>query len=156
MPPAIPTTHQPNHLVRSAIRHEFARSRLAVCMYMVDLLQAVDWAAKCGPERGSAAAFVVRIPLLQLVFTVRRHLLHSEHVISGLKSVCQAFFQRCPLCSNRRRGGVGVGRCTRNTAQVRRQTLSLPDGPRSRSLEVGATSELSVGRSALCAVVLLP
>lgn len=47
-------------------------------MYVVDLLQAVDRTAKGGPERGSAAAFVVRIPLLEFVFAVRRHLRHSE------------------------------------------------------------------------------
>lgn len=77
-------------------------------MYVVDLLQAIDWAAKGGSERGSAAAFVVRIPLLQLVFAVRRHLRHSENVISSSENVGQDYLPRGPLRSQwrGREGGV--------------------------------------------------
>lgn len=71
-------THQPDHLLRSAVSHKLGWARLSVCMYVVDLLQPVDWAPERRSDRCPTAAFVVGVPLLELVLVVRGHLRSSQ------------------------------------------------------------------------------
>ena len=70
----IQQTHQPNHLVGGAISHKLGWSRLSVRVDVIDLQQPVDWPPKRRSDACPAAALVVGVPLLELVFVVRGHL----------------------------------------------------------------------------------